>query len=467
MGLDERLVVRAPHHGGVVAIVPAGAPFPLRDPVGRKARGAFDTPEAMAHRAVACALRSTRGAVQRGLDPGCGTGTFLLALEQAGIGDLRGEDLDPAALAVARVVVPAAQLHQRDGTLPGPSADVVVGNPPFVPPERQDKAARAELRARLPWLHGRFDLAVPFAWLASERLRDGGGLCLVLPAPLLVQPYGRELRRRWLERHRLTELGEAEEFPGARVKVCLVAFEANAGPAAVPPHGIPAEELLALPDVPLLRHRQPGDDAIVAAIRAASMALGDLCEIDTGVVVHGASHRREDLVHDEPAPGLVPYADARDLRAGRRRWLDYQPALMHRAKRESLFAPPKLLVPRVVAGGAVRAWIDRGGLWVGHTVNVVRPRDGRVPLEVLARWLTCDAVRAVLLLERGMRMDLYPRDLRALPVPVRWLDKPSLSLAEAWGLDPVSWRRLQTLGHVADASGRPKVTELGMNQSTG
>lgn len=400
----------------------------------------------MARRAVRSALGAASGRVRVGLDPGCGTGTFLLALHEAGLAEIHGEDVDPVALAVASVVVPSARLVEKDGMLPGPPVDLVVGNPPFVPPERQDKQLRAELRERLPWLHGRFDLAVPFAWFAAERLRAGGGLCLVLPAPLLVQPYGRELRRRWLQRHRMVSLGAPEPFAGAKVEVCLVAAEAGAGPSPVPPHGVPPDELLALPDVPFVRQRLPGDGAILAAVRARSLPLGELCEVDTGVVVHGVHHRRRDLVHDAAAPGFVPYVDARDLRAGRVRWLDYRPEVMHRPKRPELFSSPKLLLPRVVAGGRVEAWVDRSGLWAGHTLNVVRPLDPRLSLERLRALLVSAAARAVLLLERGNRMDLYPKDIRALPVPRPWLDQPELDLRTAWQLDEACWRRLCELG---------------------
>ncbi len=446
VGLDVQLRTCGPERPRAVVRVPRGAPYPQLDRATRKAHGAFDTPREMARRATAQGLAAVAGAARRGLDPACGTGTFLLAMREAGIAEIHGEDLDPAALAVAGALVPEARLRLRDGMLPGEPVDLVLGNPPFVPPERQDKQARAALRARLPWLHGRFDLAVPFAWCCSERLRLGGGMCLVLPSALLVQPYGLALRRRWLEHHRVTALPEPEAFPGARVSVVLLALQVGTGPAPLPPHGLDPSEILALPAVPLRASQRPGDSALVSRLRAASLELGELFEVNTGVVVHGAGHRRDDLLHDEPGPGLLPYADARDLRAGRRRWLDYQPRRMHRPKRPELFAGPKLLVPRVVGERSIEAWLDRDGLWVGHTVTVLRPTDARIPLERLQELLTSPATRGVLRLERGERMDVYPRDLRSLPVPRVWLEDAAIPLWEAWGLDASSWQRLESVG---------------------
>jgi len=446
LGLDLRLRTLPVDHPRAVVRVAAGAPCPVPAPGQRKAMGAFDTPPAMARRAVGLGIEAVRGTARRGLDTACGTGTFLLAMQQAGVPEVHGEDLDPVALAVARVVVPGARLERRDGLEDGGEVDLVVGNPPFVPPELQDKALRRALRERLPWLHGRFDLAVPFAWLCSQRLRPGGGLCLVLPSPLLVQPYGLELRRRWLTQHRFTFLGRPEAFPGARVQVVVVALQAGAGPAPLPPHAVPVEEVLALPAVPLSARQRPGDTALLDRVRSASVELGELFEVDTGVVAHGPRHRRTELVHDQPGPGWLPFAEARDLRHGQRRWLDYQPERMHRCKRPALFEGPKLLVPRVVAARPLEVFVDPGGLWVGHTVNVLRPRVADVPLEWVAELLRRPAMRAVLRLERGERLDVYPRDLRSLPVPARWRDQPGQPLQQAWGLDDPGWARLLTLG---------------------
>jgi SAM-dependent methyltransferase len=218
-----------------VARVAEGQPYPLLAHAGRRSRGAFDTPIDMARRLVKTTLRAVDGPTRTGLDLACGPGSFLLAMTEAGIPEVFGTDIDATALAVAQIACPKARLLQEDALKHGPQVDVVCGNPPYVPPERQDKALRVELRRRFPWLRGRFDLVVPFAAVAAERVRPRGAMGLVLPAAAMVQPYGAVLRRRWVERHAVEELMGPMPFPGAAVDVMLVVLRTAAGPAPLPP----------------------------------------------------------------------------------------------------------------------------------------------------------------------------------------------------------------------------------------
>ena len=441
LGLTPELRVRSPNSPSVTARVPAGAPYPALDLGGRRLRGAFDTPARMAHAAVAQARAAHEGPALSGLDPACGTGAFLVALAQQGVQDITGVDLDPAAIAVAQVAAPRAQLRQGDGLQVGATADLIVGNPPYVPPERQDKAQRAALKDRFPWLTGRFDLSVPFAASAVQRAHPGGVVALVLPAPVMVQPYAAPLRRQWISRHKIHAISAPTHFPGASVQVVTVVLTVGAGPAPLPDWGLSPEELLSLHQAPLNPELQPGDPAMVARIRAASVTVGDLAEVDTGVVSHGPGGGKSRLISDTAAPGRVPYVDARDLAAGRTRWLNYQPALMHRPKRPELFTSPKVLVQRLRGHGPVQAWVDRDGLYAGHTLTVVRP-EGIAP-ERIHRVLTHPFVDAILRIERGQRLDLYPRDVREMPVPKAWLEDPDLSLEAAWDLSTAEVLRLR------------------------
>jgi hypothetical protein len=414
----------------------------MLDRPGRKRRGAFDTPRDLARDVVQAALQAAERPPVTALDPACGTGAFLVALTEAGLPTICGTDLDPRALAVAQVAAPGAHLAQQDGMAAGDRMDIVVGNPPFVSPEHQDKAARAALRERFPWLGRRFDLAVPFAAAAMERVRPGGGLALVLPASVLVEPYGEGLRRRWLTGHTITALGPHRPFPGAAVNVAVVGLRAHGAPAPLPGGPTP-DEVLSLPAAPLDASLQPGDSQLVADVRARSFALGDWCEVDTGVVSHGPLGGKARLLHDGPGPGRVPYVDSRDLQTGRRQWLRYAPEEMHRPKRPALFTGPKILVQRLRGRGPVRAWIDRDGLYAGHTLTVVRPLNDTVPLEEILALLTSPLVDGLVRIERGDRLDLYPVDVRSLPVPIAWRTDPGVPLATAWGLSPKGEARLR------------------------
>ncbi|MEQ1507839.1 MAG: hypothetical protein ABMB14_36760 [Myxococcota bacterium] len=444
LGLTANLTVVDPDHRLVIARIDRGQTFPALDPTGRRARGAFDTPMELARRVVRATIKAVEGEVRTGLDTACGTGAFLLAMTEAGLPEVYGTDVDEVALEVAAVAVPTARLAKDDALRHGPLCDVVCGNPPFVPPERQDKALRLELRRRFPWLHGRFDLVIPFASTAVDRVRPGGAAGLVLPYPSLVQPYGTVLRRRWVSKHRIATLVGPVPFPGAAVEIGVVVLVADRGPAPLP-SGVVPEELMRLDTVPLDPTLSPGDVDLVDQIRARSAPLGSLAWVDTGLVAHGPEGGKAALIHDAPGGGRVPYADAKEFFAGQRRWLEYRPGAMHRAKSPALFEPPKIVIQRLRGRGPVRAAVDRQGTYVGHTCTVVVPRDRRVDVDRLCTLLTSPIVDGLVRIERGQRLDLYPRDVAAIPIPTQWLDDPSVPLETAYGLRPDQVKRLTSI----------------------
>jgi SAM-dependent methyltransferase len=441
LGLTTHLTVVEPDARTAVVRIGKGQPYPELDGDGRRGRGAFDTPMDLARRVVRAAMRVAEGPVRTGLDPACGTGAFLLAMTEAGLPEVYGTDLDEVALEVARIAVPKARLSCEDALRHGPHVDLVCGNPPFVPPERQDKKLRAELRHRFPWLRGRFDLVVPFAATAVDRVRPGGAAGLVLPFPALVQPYGSVLRRRWVGRHRVGTLVGPMPFPGAAVEIGVIVLQADRGPAELP-SGVPPEELLRLETVPLDPTLVPGDVDLVDQVRARSVPLGSLAWIDTGLVAHGPLGGKSALIHDAPGVGRVPYADAREFFSGQRRWLEYRPEAMHRAKSPALFEGPKLVIQRLRGRGPVRVAVDRSGTYVGHTCTVVVPRDRRVDLDKLCALLGSPLVDGLVRIERGQRLDLYPRDVAGIPIPVAWLEDPSMPVDLAYGLRPDQVQRL-------------------------
>jgi hypothetical protein len=448
LGLDARLRVVAVDHPRAIARVEAGAPYPV-DVGAAKKLGAWDTPADHARPLVAAALRAASRPVRDGLDPTCGAGALLVALAEAGVPRIFGGDVDEAALAVAAVACPQARLEIRDATLDGDAdADVVVANPPYVASTSQPAATRERLRQRYPWLSGKFDLSVPIVAAAAERARPGGGVGLLVSSSVLVERYGAAVRRRWLERHRVHHLDGPSVFPGVSVLVCAIAFEVGGGPGPVGPHGVDPKRVLGLANAPIDPRVRPGDHEIVARVRAASVPLGRLCEVDTGVVAHGSTGPRSLLLFDQPGPRRVRYADARDFFEGRLQWLDYDPTRMHRAKRPDLFERPKIVIQRVRGPRAVRAAIDRDGVYVGHTCTVARPYDARVPIERLLELVRSPLVDGLVRIEVGDRIDLYPRDVAAIPVPTAWFTTPDLAMEDAWGLDAAQIARLHEVAAI-------------------
>lgn len=279
---------------------------------------------------------------------------------------------------------------------------------------------------------------------------------MVLPSPALTQPYGLPLRQRLLSDHGLIALTDFEGFTGAGASVALGlarAHEPHEGPCW--PGGPRAKELLGLHGTPISPKLRAGDPTLAARARLGGEVLGDLFEIDTGVVAHGPGGGKAALLSDQPEAGRVPYVDAQDLRAGRVRYLRYAPERMHRAKRPGLFLGPKLLIQRITPPGQVLVTLDEGDTFAGHTLNVLRARagafvDAEAALGALVRvqrLLRHPLTPGLLRLERGPRLDLYPHDLAAIPLPPGWLTAAEdADLGAAYGLSPAEVTRLVAFG---------------------
>jgi len=181
------------------------------------------TPEFVAARAHSLAV----------LDPSCGDGRFLTAADRriASLGattELTGCDLDPAAVAAARAVLPGtAALHYEDAltaTWPSQRFDLVIGNPPYL-----SQMAAATTRGGSSRRGGGpyADAAAEFLVLAGELVDpDGGRVALVLPQSLLASRDADAIRNSIGERaHMFWSWWSDRKVFDAQVHVCVLAFE--------------------------------------------------------------------------------------------------------------------------------------------------------------------------------------------------------------------------------------------------
>ena len=175
----------------------------LRSPVARRRKGATYTPPAIVESMVAWAKRA--GEPTRIVDPGAGSGRFLLAAARAfPRAHLVGVEIDPVAAAVARANLNAAELGDRAEILvadyraialsPAAGPTLFLGNPPYVRHHHIDRSWKAWLseraRARglpvsqLAGLHLHFLLAT------LERAAEGDFGSLITSSEWLDVNYG-------------------------------------------------------------------------------------------------------------------------------------------------------------------------------------------------------------------------------------------------------------------------------------
>lgn len=207
----------------------------------RKARGAFFTPEAVAHYITDWAVRSTSDRI---LEPSCGEASFLLAAvdrlaalrthDAEQFAALDGIELHDASARAARTLLRNAGTDARVKVSdffcvdPTGSYDVVIGNPPYIRYQEFSGAARARSReAALRAGVGLTNLASSWAAFAVHSalfLKPGGRMGLVLPAELLSVNYAAEVRRFLLASFARVNLVLFTErvFPDAQEEVLLL-----------------------------------------------------------------------------------------------------------------------------------------------------------------------------------------------------------------------------------------------------
>jgi len=230
---------------------PLGEAFSrLRPAVERRSQGATYTPAPIVRAMLAWAV--TQGTPARVIDPGAGSGRFLVeAGRRFPRARLVGVEIDPLAALLARANLAATGLGDRAEvilwdfrevalpTIAGPS--LYVGNPPYVRHHAiapawkrwlRETAARRGLRAsQLAGLHVHFFLAT------LERARPGDFGAYITAAEWLDVNYGDVVRRLFLDGLGGVALHliepTARPFPDADATGAIACFRVGERPATV------------------------------------------------------------------------------------------------------------------------------------------------------------------------------------------------------------------------------------------
>jgi len=429
----------------------------------RKATGAYYTPAPLVNLLLDHALPKAPPAPIKILDPACGAGDFLRAAH-ARLGDaaqLFGIDIDPAALAACKSVLPpTAHLAHANALLKPPefcrdgAFDLVLGNPPFVNAIEGNLTTKDELRRRFPSVRGAADLAHYFLDQAIRLVRPGGRVAFVLPRGLLNSPAAQRIRAT-LPPHLHPNLIYAPErhdfFPGAAVFVCLLIL----GPdqiCQVSTDNDPATARFAHRPIAgdnwwlaLQSDARPspvGQTFLSAQDQPSSPRLSDRFEVTASMTAADAYDIAPHLIDDEHVPGLK-LATTGLIEPGQCLWgqkpcrylkRDYAHPRLPAAEsltrsltaRVVRAARPKILVAGLAR--RIEAFFDPAGEYIGavSTFTIHHPADDLATLQSLLAHLHTDDVTAHLIAHlgangmRGRHITLKKSFLQDLPIPNSW-----------------------------------------------
>lgn len=158
------------------------------------------------------------------LDPGCGTGEFLLSCKEVFKDPiLKGWDIDKKVLEIAKKIVPEAELSLRD-TLKYSGKekfDLIIGNPPYFEFKPDDNIKKEYKEV----INGRTNIYGLFIYKCLNLLKDDGYLAFVNPPSMNNGSYFSKLRN-YIIRHSNIEyldiLDSSMFFDGANQSVMLM-----------------------------------------------------------------------------------------------------------------------------------------------------------------------------------------------------------------------------------------------------
>lgn len=341
----------------------------------RRRRGQYFTPRAVRTRLLDLVRLRPRMKV---LDPGAGTGEFLLdVLEREPTARASGFEIDASLARIARTEHGLAHVVRRDAltTVPKPEFDLVIGNPPYF-----EVRATPSLRKRFAGvISGRPNVFAMFFQLSLAALKPGGVLAFIVPPSMNNGAYFDALRRHILAHaaiESLIVLDDATLFDGAQQAVQLLVL--RTGPTS-DRHVFHADLGRDEPTPLFLEHPEK-----LARLLKGQRTIADLdCTVRTGRCVW--NRRRADL-RLRPEPGAVRLIWARDIGDG----LEIGPATRNEARPAFVVEPtpdlgPAIVVNRItgaVGRGAIRAaLVPEGMRFVAENhVNVIRADAGPVAL---------------------------------------------------------------------------------------
>ena len=187
----------------------------------RKSLGQYFTPESIREKLLSKLSKKENSKI---LDPGCGTGEFLLtAKEYFENPELYGWDIDEKLVRISQKLVPDAQIEKTDALKRNDyeKYDFVIGNPPYY-----EFCLDNELRKRFgEVINGRANIYSLFIYQGIKLLKIGGYLAYVVSPSMNNGAYFAKLRSYIVENcniEYLSVLDSPNLFDGALQSVMLL-----------------------------------------------------------------------------------------------------------------------------------------------------------------------------------------------------------------------------------------------------
>jgi len=296
--------------------------------------------------------------------------------------------------------------------------DVIIGNPPYVRPEQVNKKDRNFFidNDYFSKFFGRFDLYVLFIEQSLKLLKNDGYFSFIIPYSFLTQNYAKKIRE-WILKDfiliSILDLSHVRVFSGAEVMSCVFVIrkrkpDTNAQVLILKPieigefankYNIAQTRLLKMPQFMIRTDLSEDADFIINKIKNNSYPLGKFCYCVVGLVPHdsktGESKNR--LIHKErKGESFKPYIEGKNMDRYVINWdnkfIDYQPALMHRPKFPELFENNKIIIRRITTDRGLISTYDDSNFYTN---------DG---LTLCVQWFNLGAVKI---------KDVYPeKDLQ-------------------------------------------------------
>lgn len=388
----------------------------------RREAGLYYTPPQVASFVVELALKYGSGSV---LDPCAGAGAFLLAAARAGVKELRGVDLDSAALRVARKVVPQAKLSKGDSLrMKLQPADLVISNPPY------GHVRDAWLARRFPALQGgEIDRYCAFLLRSLELVRPGGVVALLIPDTWMFLSRARRLREAVLGAAQVAAIVDlGKPFASAKdTRVQAVVLRKASGLRRQASGTFVArgrEELAPIVlsgGAPWVVYLTCEEKALCEAMERVSVRLGDVCEVGYGLRTGNNARHVERRAPREGEVGLV---GGEDIVPFGLRW---KPKTLVRMEARVPDAP-RVAIQRIRTNSSApwarwleAAMVPRGLVCLDSLSTLAAPEERLWALLGLVSSVAMNRLHRL----RTTDVNVKPAALRELPVPRALVENPA------------------------------------------